>query len=311
MYKLLRWYNQNRRKILTVIIAIIFLIAIIQIFNQIAKQENRTIVTEQNKEGKTYENESKSIISESSVSNEYSQTFGSLIDNFLENCINNNYEKAYELLSSDCKNILYPDINLFKTRYCQDKFNTKKTYSFKSWTATDINIYQIKIFEDILSTGIANTSYIEDYYSVVYDNGEYKLNINNYIGNLQINQSNEESGIRIKIENVNMYMDYDIYNITILNNTDNTILLYAKNNSKSIYMLDDNSNKHISVLNENASNDFIIESNKTKKIKIKFSNTHMESNDIQKVIFSDIVPNYDKYLQDKNYKERVNIEVEI
>lgn len=311
MYKLFRWYNQNRTKILGTIIAIIFVIAIIRILNEFAKDNDNNTEIEETNQVVKYENESKAIISNTSVSNVQSEKFGSLIDDFLSYCVKSDYNKAYELLSSDCKRTLYPDINLFKTRYCESKFSTNKTYSFQSWTSTDIDVYKVKIFDDILSTGIANSSYIEDYYSVVYDNGVYKLNINNYIDRKNIDKINEENGIEINIQGVDIYMEYEIYTISIANKTDNTILLDTKSNSKSLYVVDKNYKNHTSLLNENTNSDLIVTSGETKKIQIKFTNTHIKGSNIKKVVFSDIVPNYNRYKEDKNYDERIKIEVNI
>ena len=40
MHKLLRYYNQNRMKVWTIILAIIFILVLIQVLNNIARDNN-------------------------------------------------------------------------------------------------------------------------------------------------------------------------------------------------------------------------------------------------------------------------------
>ena len=63
------------------------------------------------------------------------------------------------------------------------------------------------------------------------------------------------------------------------------------------------------LLNENTEEDFIISSQKKKNIKIKFSNSYRVGNGIQKIKFSNIIKDYNTYLNNKeSYNGIINIE---
>ena len=117
MHNLIRLYNQNRLKIWIIVIGIIIAITLVQIVNNAIKESNieknkNLIAQEQEKNNnQKYTNESKSMVSGGTVSESKQNTYGNLIDKFFTYCINGEPEKAYDLLSSDCKKVLYPSEN--------------------------------------------------------------------------------------------------------------------------------------------------------------------------------------------------------
>ena len=317
MYKLLRYYNQNRKQIWITIIIIFFIIFIIQILNNVAKQQNEKERQQNNQNKETtsnnvvsYDKESESIISDSNVSGENKNIFGGLIDQFFTYCINHNPEKAYELLSNDIKENMYESENLFESLYYSSKFEGNKQYSFQSWsTANNRYIYQVKIFDDMLSTGKKNNKYVEDYVTIVEEHGNYKLNINSYIGKEEINIFEKNENILIKITNMYIYKDYEIFDIIIKNNTTNKIILDAREQTKTTYVTDNNDNKFEAMLYENIEQDLLIDGNQTKKIQIKFNVATRDDLTIKSINFTDIVLNYEQYKIDKENKSSDSIEI--
>ena len=146
MRNIIRFYNQNRMKIFIILLAIIFIFVIIQLLNSLeaekVENKNSNVNTAEVQE-KNYDKESESIVSGKYVSGTYKQEFGNLIDSFLSYCKNHEPEKAYELLSQDCKNVLYPTLEFFKEAYYNDIFSGDKMYSFQSWTSRDTYIYLV------------------------------------------------------------------------------------------------------------------------------------------------------------------------
>ena len=131
MHNLIRIYNQNRIKILIIVIGIIISITVIQNLNKAIRDENNkknNKIIEQQKNTSIYINESKSMVSGGTVSETKQDEYGNLIEQFLKYCINNQPEKAYDLLSSDCKKVLYPSEKLFEDLYYNGKFDKNKKY---------------------------------------------------------------------------------------------------------------------------------------------------------------------------------------
>ena len=292
MERWFRLYNQNRRNVWVAILVIIFVLLIIRTLNVIyrdAKNQDNTIVKNNTENEVSYKNQSESLVSGGSVSEAHQEQFGKLIDNFLTYCKNHEPEKAYGLLSEDCKNILYPNETIFEQQYYKNKFTSEKKYSFQSWTSKDTYIYRVKIFNNMLATGTGNSEkYIQDYISIVKENDSYKLNVNGFVGKVQRNKEASKKGVTIKVNNSEIYMDYEIINITVKNSTENTILLDSRKNSNSIYEIDANNNEFEAITYENSEDDFIVEPGEEKQIKIKFSNPYREQMTAIKYVFSDI-----------------------
>ena len=101
-----------------------------------------------------------------------------IIDNFVTYCNNGEIEEAYNLLSEECKEELFPDLETFKNNYHSKIFTDYKMYNLMAWINSDnCFTYKVEITEDILTTGGASELNIEDYYTIVKNNNEYKLNI--------------------------------------------------------------------------------------------------------------------------------------
>ena len=145
MNKLTRLYNKNRMQFWSFIIIVICVLLVIQVFNYLTKirNENKNNEIASNIIDNSYEEQSQSIVSGGSVSEKNRTTYGSLIEQFLNNCINNEVDKAYNALSTQCKEELYPTIEEFNEYYLDKNFNIKRTYTFQSWNSA--NVYLIKL----------------------------------------------------------------------------------------------------------------------------------------------------------------------
>ena len=319
MYKLFRLYNQNRKKIWTIIGTIIFIILIIQLLNNIAKQQNENDTKEKENIGSeettfnnvvSYDKQSESIISDNKVTGKEKNIYGKLIDEFFTYCVNHQPEKAYQLLTNDTKSNIYESEALFESLYYSSKFEGNKEYSFQSWTTgKNRNTYQVKIFDDILSTGGSNGEYIEDYVTIVEEDNEYRLNINSYIGKEVINANAQNENISVQVTNQYIYKDYEIFDIIVKNDTESEILLDTRENTKKTYLVDSNENKFEALLYENNEKDLLIKSKQTKKIQIKFNVVERENLKVKSINFENIVLNYEQYKLKNENKKTESIEI--
>lgn len=321
--KLIRLYNQNRLGIWIGIFVLIFAIVIIQLLNNFAKEENENIRNTQTNEtninsniitstNNGYTQQSNSLVSGGRVPDEYKNKFGNLINNFFNYCIQEQYDKAYELLSIDCKEELYPTLKTFEQTYCKNKFSKDKQFSFQSWTSTNAYVYRVKIFDDMLATGkLSSEDYIEDYVSVIEENG-YKLNVNGYIGKVNLNVSNNNKYFSMKVKESDIFMEYSLYKIVLTNNSDNDILLDTQKDDDTVCLYDVENIRYYSYLYELTQEDLLIKAGQTKVIEIKFNNAYRENINIKRIVFSDIVLNYQEYMNNqKNYSNKITLKIEI
>jgi len=141
---------------------------------------------------------------------------------------------------------------------------------------------------DLLATGQKDYMPIEDYYTILYENGQYKLSISNFIGKENINMSKTQNNVIVTIISRKMYIDYEIYEINIKNQTGKNIIFNTKENSDSIYIQDKNKLKHIAFLNEIAKSELDIANGVSKDLEIKFNRGYKPTIYIEKIVFEDI-----------------------
>lgn len=315
MYKLIRFYNQNRRKILIIILIIVFILGIIQLLNYFSKinvigKETQNIELN-NKETNQGLVSDKSAISGQSVSSTKLKKDADIIYEFVEYCNKGDIDSAYGILTNECKENMFPTIEDFNNIYYSKLFDGYKTYTMENWSG---NTYQVRFTGDILSTGdLSNNVTKQDYITVVKKDEETKLNINNYVGRTNSNKVTEYKNIKVTVKNIDTYMDYEIYNLSIQNNSENTILLDTSDDTKSVYLLDSKDMKYYFYSNEIIENRLIVKSKFTNNLQIKFSNSYSSSRNIEKLVFSKLVLNYDEYKSLENKEEyefnqfRINI----
>lgn len=278
----------------------------LQLLNYFAKKQN---------ESKSDKKESNVIYSE--VQKQYEAVTGekksnntykmqtNIIEQFLNKCNEQDIQGAYELLSEDCKKILYPSINNFIDGYYNKNFKEKKSYSYQVWKE---DTYQIQLRQDILTTGIySESAYTEDYYTIV-DN---KLNINRYIKRMKIDKEIEKYGIRIKVDSIDFFCDYSIGNIKVLNKTGKEILIDSGEKNNNVFLTDKNGVKFESFINELEETKIKVLKGENKNISIKFNCVYRKSLKITKMSFNNVIVDYEgdkeKIKKDNIKKIEVNI----
>lgn len=199
-------------------------------------------------------------------------------------------------------------MQLFKQKYVDKIFTTKKMVSIKNWLDFT-NTYKVKILDDMISTGKISSSedVIEDYYTIVQQDKEYKLNINAYIGKATINKVGQTNdGITITVITKNVYKEYEEYSIKIENTTSQIISLDSQESGDSMYLLGSNEAKYKAYSYELDQTNLCIQPNETKTITIRFYKIYSNSVNIEQLVFSDIILNYEEYLQAKDKTQYVN-----
>lgn len=312
MNKFIRWYNRNRKTFWLIIVISIIVINIPRVLNQYAKNNKKDVSSSINNTT-TYDNKKYSIISEETIEDKKSTEFSNIIDEFIELCNNKNAEEAYKLISNECKEKIYPTLEDFINNYYNKIFENKKTYSIQLWVASGSHYtYKVNLKEDILASGNVNSASIEDYYTIVNEDNAYKLNINNYIGNEEIDKFKESTEVKITILSKDIFMEYEIYNIEIENKTRNSILLDLLEKTDNMY-LEDEDNLHYYAYNHEMVKEELRVKGK-KKISIKFNKKYSTEREIKRIVFSDIILDYDTYKNFDNkddFEDRTRIEIEL
>ena len=268
-------YHNNKTKIWLILGIIIFVYVIIRMFNAQIKKENEEKInngTNQNFQVTTYLPSSQtSVMTNSSTTKENVKKDTEIIKNFIDFCNDNNIEEAYNLLSQQCKDELYKNINDFYNKYYKNIFNEKRSYDIENWASSKNITYKVKYLNDIMSSGTVNDEYIEEYITVVTENNEKKLNINQFIGKEELNLKRETDNLNITVVNKYVYYDYEEYEIIFENNTDKNIILDTKENTESVYIEDTKDVKYTWFGNEVPNSYLNLNSGESKRLRLKFN----------------------------------------
>lgn len=307
MNRFMRWYNQNRKTVWKVIGIIIIVIVVIQLINHYYKVKNEETInvnnrtkntTADNSNNSNYNNvrvdDKNSLITGNEISSTQKEQI-KIIDTFVDYCNKGDVESAYQLLTDECKQEMYPQINNFRNSYYKETFaDSEKDVSVENWIG---KIYKVQINENMLSTGkFSKETTKQDYITVVQTEDEtYKININGYIERDKIDKSKEEDRMKITVKYRDTYMDYEKYTLEITNNSNTTILLDDGVDVESMYIKDDNGKHYPAYTHEINSASLEISPRETKELTIKYYSKYGSSKDISKLVFSRMILNYEAY----------------
>lgn len=307
MYRLMRFYNQNKKAIIRAILIIALFFILLIIFNNNAKNNNKTSNTNTSIE-KVISNSvstDRSLVTGESVDSKTINEDAQLIENFLNYCKAKDLKQAYSLISSSCKEQQFQTEEDFKNVYIDILFkNTNIIYTIENWYN---NTYKITIKENALTTGKVAKFDKQDYITVLKEDGRKKLNVNNFINEKNINVQQNFNGIKVSIINEQQYMDYTIFNLEIENNTDVKVLMDDLENIKSIYIQDDNKAKYNLYTHEIEKKDLLILPKQSKKISLKFYSKYISTKIINKMVFSGVIVDYGT----ENSDQKTNYIIEI
>ena len=313
MNKLIRYWNQNRLMIVIIIIIIVLVIAIIRVINGLL--ENTKEVVEQEKwKIPDLSNPTESVISGGEVTQEEADENSIVIKQFVDYCNNHLYENAYALLSQECKEELFEDIDIFTNDYVDEIFDLSKSYTLELWFSSSQGFtYRILYINDnILSSGtVDDNSNKEDYITIVEENGEKKLNISNFIYKDEINKSNSNSNIEITVNNSSKYRSYETYNITIKNISNKTILLSSGNNPDDVCLIDTNEVEYNAIINEVPLVNLELIPGAQRTINIRFYKMYNTYREVEKITFKNIILDKESYEINSNDAQTVSVSVDI
>lgn len=309
------WYVKHKEKIEYAIafIALIVIISLVVMLITRFSNNNVNIITNTGNVGNTtniakpIENfNSISVETEESVitGDELTSYQISLIDNienFVSYCNNSDVEQAYSLLSTECKEALYPTIEDFTELYYNKVFaGEKKNVSIENWSN---NIYRVETAGDFLATGKYDEDDVQaDYMQIVQEDEEnYKLNINGFLGTENFeNVSSSNNELKITALKSSTYMDYQTYTFKIENFSEEEVLIDDRSNIDTMYLEDTNGLKYSAYTHELSDAQLRILPQTSKEVTIKYYNKYSSNRNIKKIVFSKIILNNNSN-QPRNY----------
>ncbi len=319
MNKFIRWYNENRTAVIVIVIAITLIILVIHTLNAILEkkqEEKRNNIARGNSStntSTTISDTGKSAITGKEVPKSINQDNTEVIKEFIKYCNDGKMIEAYNMLSDECKENVYPSLESFTNNYYKQIFYMNRMYDIQNlYMSGNLYTYNIKYTEDVLATGnVKSSDNRSDYITVVQKNDKSYLNISGYIGRKIVNKNTITEGIELTVNYIDMYMDYTTANISVINNIGKTICLDTKEKTSTAYLYDTNNVKYDAFLNEISEQQLEIRDKYKTNISIKYNKIYNPERTLIGIVFSDIVTNYDNYVNNKVKKEVIKIDINI
>lgn len=226
-----RFFKRNMKVIVIVLILWLCVLVINNMLKGYKPQE--TLNT-------TYNQHESVLGSKEQVPTQLKEPINELVDQYFNYCQNKEYENAYNMLSEGCKSIYFAKIDDFK-KYVDTVFNSEKIYYIQNYSNyKNYYIYQIRIFDNIMKTGmtgVKDISFYEEKIVISQDkDGKLRLSIKQYINSETMNDVYEDDYLKIWIEKKDVFYEQERYTIKI------------KNKSQYIAVLADGQEQYESIL---------------------------------------------------------------
>lgn len=229
--KLIHFVRKNKK-----ILAIIFLIwLVVFLINQMLKRYEAPEVPET-----TYTPHKSIMNSSSSTPNAMSEKIEKMIEEYIEYCNDGNYQKAYSMLSEDCKKYSFDDDIIVFSRHVLTKMPTKKKYSIQSYSNIDgLYIYQIKYTDNLLATGLTGQEYSYTEEKITFEqmkDGTILMSAGNFIRQADIKSVTENEYLKVDLLNKVEYYSMETYTVKLTNRSDYIIVIADKMETNEIML---------------------------------------------------------------------------
>lgn len=157
------------------------------------------------------------------------------INEFLNYVKEDKIDLAAEMLTDDAKYYSFKN-KKEAIGYIIEIYKDKK-YDIQPYAKVGNDyIYQVKVFEDILATGLTNTifTYTDTKMVIKNENGKIGLNIKGYIGKYNASGFYEDNNIKVNIKGKNVWVEHEDYLLEITNRTNNYLVLKDKSNNTAL-----------------------------------------------------------------------------
>lgn len=214
------WFKKYRK----IIFIVILVWAIIFIINKYL--QNYTVVQEPNT---TYTPSVSVMDSSSSVSTKVHTVIEELIDEYVGYCNEGNYQKAFNMLSEDCQKYAFDDDIVTFAEYVLNKLPNEREYSIQNYSNYgDYYIYEVKYIDNILATGLTNSTYMYTTEKMVFtknSDGTYDMATGNFISYDTIASVAENDYVKIDIKSRTTMYSIEEYEVKFTNRTDSTVVI--------------------------------------------------------------------------------------
>ena len=276
--KVRNFFKKNKNKIFIVLVIWIIILAI----NYLLGHQKQKVVL-----NTTYAPHNVVLLSDSEVPENLQNPIEDLIDDYVNKCNKKDYKAAYELLTEECKTHAFNNSLEKFTKYIDSIFAQEKRYSIQNYSnISEQYIYNLKLLNDIITTGLTNESYAyyEEKIAIKKENGQLKLSVYDYMGSKELKNVAEDDYLKIRIESKEQYYDHEIYTVKATNKSDKTAIIFDGLAGEEIYLVSETDRRALL----NADTSLVLIPGETKTAKLTFSKYYDETIPADQIIFNKI-----------------------
>ena len=181
----------------------------------------------------SYDAHTSVMSSESTVPKSLQNDYEKIIAEYVGYCNSGEFDKAFGMLSQDCRDYQFRGSLETYMDYLRIKVPTPREYSIQDYSNMVLNgknlyAYQIKYYEDILSTGLSDKDYEFAEEKLIFtedDYGQISLNAAGFIKHDELKRITENEYLKVDVISRNVNYEYEEYEIKFTNRSDYTIVI--------------------------------------------------------------------------------------
>ena len=162
-----------------------------------------------------------------------------LIKEYIDYCNNKDYNNAYNMLTTSCKNYVFGDNEENFKSYVNDLFPEPRKYYTQNYSNVDgIYVYILTLTDDIESTGTTGGYYNHsERIAILNEGSELKLSVDNFIMSKDLNISKEDDYMKVEVTSKDIGYGRVAYNLKITNKTDGYILISDNTYAREVSLI--------------------------------------------------------------------------
>lgn len=230
-------FMKNNRKLLLIVVLVWLVIFMI---NSWVKNRPTSTVPET-----SYEAHTSIMSSSSTVPETLQEDYEDLIAKYVNYCNEGEFDLAFNMLSSDCKKYAFNNKVEDFMVYLVDIMPTKKEYSIQNYSNLTLNgkrayVYQVKYFDDILSTGLTDQEYSYTEEKIVFTRGEkgkIEMAVGNFMYHADVKRITENEYLKVDVIDKSSFYSMEKYNFKLTNRSEYTIVIADNTEENEIALM--------------------------------------------------------------------------
>lgn len=214
-------------------------------------------------------------------------TVEEFVRKYVDYCNAGEYESAYAMISDECKEEFFGSVYDYK-EYVKNKFYDKREYALQSYSTFNKKyIYTVKLFDDILATGLTNTKYKYQEEKIVASYDENKnivISVGNFIEKNTIQSVQENEYLKVDVKSQIIQYSFEEYKVKLTNRSNYTIIIQNGEAEEDEIVINLGQEIRKNVI----SNEVILEPGATQTINPVFSKFYDDGDITKELIFSSV-----------------------